>query len=322
MKLNFVTAGALAALGAAMAFTAGPVQARSNDDRQQNYEHQRRAEDPGERARAPSGGEQRAAQAQAQAQAQVRQQQVQAQAQVRQQQQQQRQAQQRNWVPQGHQDQRYNGQQQPQQRDWAQQREQQRQYAQRGGQTGERSWNGQGGQRNGTYVDPNRNQTYRDANRDNGGGNTDRNWRQYHRGSDGNWRSNGDHRDRNWNGNNGDHRQWDRNWSGNNGDHRQWDRNWRNNNRYDWQRYRSSNRDRYHIGHYYAPYRNYYYQRLNIGFYLDPLFFGQDYWIGDPGYYRLPDVYGPYRWVRYYDDALLVDIYSGQVVDVIYGFFW
>ena len=31
---------------------------------------------------------------------------------------------------------------------------------------------------------------------------------------------------------------------------------------------------------------------------------------------------GPYRWVRYYDDALLVDIYSGEVVDVIYDFFW
>ena len=32
--------------------------------------------------------------------------------------------------------------------------------------------------------------------------------------------------------------------------------------------------------------------------------------------------HGPYRWVRYYDDVLLVDIYSGEVVDVIYDFFW
>ena len=31
---------------------------------------------------------------------------------------------------------------------------------------------------------------------------------------------------------------------------------------------------------------------------------------------------GPYRWVRYYDDVLLVDIYSGEVVDVIHDFFW
>ena len=33
-------------------------------------------------------------------------------------------------------------------------------------------------------------------------------------------------------------------------------------------------------------------------------------------------LYGPYRWVRYYDDVLLVDVYSGEVVDVIYDFFW
>ena len=36
----------------------------------------------------------------------------------------------------------------------------------------------------------------------------------------------------------------------------------------------------------------------------------------------LPEVWGPYRWVRYYDDVMLVDIYTGQVVDVIYNFFW
>ena len=47
-----------------------------------------------------------------------------------------------------------------------------------------------------------------------------------------------------------------------------------------------------------------------------------NYWLNDPWQYRLPPAYGPYRWVRYYNDALLVDIYSGQVVDVIYGFFW
>jgi hypothetical protein len=103
---------------------------------------------------------------------------------------------------------------------------------------------------------------------------------------------------------------------------RQWDRSWRNNNRYDWQRYRSSNRTVFHIGTYYSPYRNYSYRRLGVGFYLDQLFYGQNYWINDPWQYRLPDVYGPYRWVRYYDDALLVDLYTGEVVDVIYDFFW
>jgi hypothetical protein len=28
------------------------------------------------------------------------------------------------------------------------------------------------------------------------------------------------------------------------------------------------------------------------------------------------------RWIRYYNDALLVDVYTGEVVDAIRGFFW
>ena len=39
--------------------------------------------------------------------------------------------------------------------------------------------------------------------------------------------------------------------------------------------------------------------------------------------YRLPyRAAGHVRWVRYWDDALLVDIYTGEVVDVIHNFFW
>ena len=82
------------------------------------------------------------------------------------------------------------------------------------------------------------------------------------------------------------------------------------------------NRSSFSIGIYYAPYRNYSYRRFGIGSRLNSLFFGQRYWINDPWQYRLPEVYGPYRWVRYYDDVLLADVYSGEVVDVIYDFFW
>ncbi|PCH76173.1 MAG: hypothetical protein COC07_08080 [Erythrobacteraceae bacterium] len=106
-------------------------------------------------------------------------------------------------------------------------------------------------------------------------------------------------------------------------DYDRWDqRRWRSNNRYDWQRYRYHNRSTYRLGRYYAPYRNYNYRRLSIGLRIGSLFFGSRYWINDPWRYRLPEVYGPYRWVRYYDDVLLVDIYSGEVVDVIHNFFW
>ena len=125
-------------------------------------------------------------------------------------------------------------------------------------------------------------------------------------------------------GQNRDQRDWnhrDRDHDGDRDGHR-WDRQWRDNSHYNWFSYRSSHPSYYRLGSYYAPYRNYSYRRLSIGFYLDSLFFSQNYWIEDTQNYRLPDVYGPYRWVRYYDDAVLVDIYTGEVVDVINNFFW
>ena len=152
-------------------------------------------------------------------------------------------------------------------------------------------WSG----RNRDYTDAQRNRTYRDGARDG-------NWRDGSR--DGNWR---------------DGRRDASRWSN---DARRWDRDWRRDNRYDWSRHRTTNRNVFRLGTYYSPYRNYSYRRVGIGFALDSLFFGSRYWISDPWQYRLPAVYGPYRWVRYFDDVLLVDTYTGEVVDVIYDFFW
>lgn len=101
-----------------------------------------------------------------------------------------------------------------------------------------------------------------------------------------------------------------------------WNGGWRNDSRYNWQRYRYSNRNAFHIGNYYSPYRNYRYNRFWIGLFLDSAFYDQRYWIGDPWQYRLPPAPYGTQWVRYYDDVLLVDIYTGEVVDVIYDFFW
>jgi len=270
MKINFVTGGAVAALAAALAFTAVPASAQSHDDRG-NHGHWQRQATPAPSSRPAAAREQRAPQAPPQAQARPEQ---------------------RNWQ-QGRQ-QHYT----PQAREQRQQ--QQRTYVPQQQPQRAESWS-QRIQRNGTYTDPNRNTNYRDAQRNQSYRDGQRN-ESYRDGRNGSYR-------------NGNHQAY-------RGDNHQWNRNWRSNNRYDWQRYRQYNRNVYHVSPYYAPYRNYSYRRLNLGFYLDPLFFGQDYWIGDPGYYRLPDVYGPYRWVRYYDDAVLVDIYSGEVVDVIYDFFW
>jgi len=104
-------------------------------------------------------------------------------------------------------------------------------------------------------------------------------------------------------------------------DHRDWRRDWRGDHRYDWRRHRDRNRWVFRIGTYYDPYR-YGYRRYDIGYRMWPNYYSSNYWLNDPWEYRLPPAYGPYRWVRYYDDALLVNIYTGQVVDVIHHFFW
>lgn len=180
-------------------------------------------------------------------------------------------------------------------------------------QAGGRQGGQQNAQQNGqrpAWVGQNRGGDQRNAQ------NVQRNW-------NGNANRGGDRGEVNrWQGNNqarGDNNRWQGN-RNNNG--ARWNNNWRGDNRYNWSGYRNSNRDVFRAGRYSAPYRNWSYHRIGIGFRLQPLFYSNSYWINDPGYYRLPEAYGPYRWVRYYDDALLVDIYSGQVVDVINDFFW
>ena len=138
---------------------------------------------------------------------------------------------------------------------------------------------------------------------------------------------------RDWNRGDNDRREWNRGqgardwngrgWTDNRRDARGWDRNWRNDTRYDWQRYRTANRSAYRQPRYAAPYGwNYGYRRQSIGAYLFAGLFARDYWIADPWAYRLPPVSWPYQWVRYYDDALLVDTRSGYVVDSIPDIFW
>ena len=112
-----------------------------------------------------------------------------------------------------------------------------------------------------------------------------------------------------------------RNWDRGRNDGRRWDNGWRNDRRYDWRSYRSAHRDHYRLPRYSAP-RGYRYRVWSPGYRLEPFFYGSNYWISDPWAYRLPPAYGPYRWVRYYDDVLLVDVTNGMIVDVIRDFFW
>jgi len=100
-----------------------------------------------------------------------------------------------------------------------------------------------------------------------------------------------------------------------------WDTNWRHSGRYDWQNYRHRHHSLFHLGFYYDPY-GWGYQPFSIGWRLWSGYYGQRYWINDPWMYRLPYAPPGYVWVRYWNDALLVDTFTGTVVDMIPGFFW
>ena len=199
-------------------------------------------------------------------------------------------------------------------RDWQQRRAAAAEANRNGGERrdwnreGHRNWNGDSARnwnRDGNRDD-------RRANRD-----SDRNDRRWNRDAtrdrvivenrDGNRRWTTDRRD--WNG-----RDWDRR------DDR-WNRDWRNDRRYSWQDYRRHNRNVYRLPRYENRY-GYSYRRWSPGYRFDPFFYGSSYWINDPWYYRLPPAYGDYRWVRYFDDAALVDIRTGEIVDIIYSFFF
>ncbi len=87
----------------------------------------------------------------------------------------------------------------------------------------------------------------------------------------------------------------------------------------DWRPYRDSHRNLYARGRWNAPFR---YQSFRPGVAIGRPYYAQRYWIADPGRYRLPPVRGGQRWVRHYNDVLLIDPRRGRVIDVIRNFYW
>jgi len=102
---------------------------------------------------------------------------------------------------------------------------------------------------------------------------------------------------------------------------RHWNTEWRHDHRYDWNNWRRHHRKKFHLGWYYDPF-GWDYFRYGIGWRMWPSYYGNNFWLNDPWQYRLPPAYGPYRWVRYHYDAVLVNIYTGQIADIVYDFFW
>ena len=104
-------------------------------------------------------------------------------------------------------------------------------------------------------------------------------------------------------------------------DRHRWSGHWRNDHRYDWRRWRDRHRSLFRVGFYYDPF-GWNYRPYSIGWRLWPSYYSSRYWIHDPWQYRLPYAPPGYRWIRYWDDAILVDTWTGEVVDVIHNFFW
>lgn len=131
-------------------------------------------------------------------------------------------------------------------------------------------------------------------------------------------RARGDDRRRGYVDNRSYNRGGDYRWTGGGGN---WDRRWREDRRYDWRGYRNGNRGIYSLPRYYGA-RGASYRQWSPGYRLDPYYYGSSFWISDPWRYRLPPVYGYNRWVRYYDDVMLVDTRSGYISDVELNFFF
>ena len=76
----------------------------------------------------------------------------------------------------------------------------------------------------------------------------------------------------------------------------------------------------FHAGSYRAPH-GYAYRRWSYGDVLPALYFTSDYWLSDYNDYGLPYAPPGTLWVRYGDDALLIDRYTGEIITVEYGLF-
>jgi Ni/Co efflux regulator RcnB len=78
---------------------------------------------------------------------------------------------------------------------------------------------------------------------------------------------------------------------------------------------------RFRAGAYVRP-SGWYYHRWNYGEFLPAFFFSRNYWILDWEDFALDNPPPGTVWVRYGDDALLIDEYTGEVIEVEYGIFY
>lgn len=98
---------------------------------------------------------------------------------------------------------------------------------------------------------------------------------------------------------------------------------WSQHRRFDpklWQRNFTA-QNRFHWRPYHQP-QNWHYRRWVFGMVLPTLFWTRDYWIVDYWMFGLMNPPYGYVWVRYGDDALLVNVQTGLILRVVYGVFY
>ena len=93
-------------------------------------------------------------------------------------------------------------------------------------------------------------------------------------------------------------------------------RNWGRN---DWRGYRETNRNLYR-GHGWRSDNRY--RSFSPGVRIGVGYYSPRYYVNDYGRYRLPRPGYNQRWVRHYNDVLLIDVRNGFVVDVIRNLYW
>lgn len=87
----------------------------------------------------------------------------------------------------------------------------------------------------------------------------------------------------------------------------------------DWRGWRNGHRDIYAGRGWRAPFG---YTAFRAGGRIDGRYYGPQYVINDPWRYHLAPARPGLRYVRHYNDVLLVDTRRGYVVDVIRGFYY
>jgi Ni/Co efflux regulator RcnB len=73
---------------------------------------------------------------------------------------------------------------------------------------------------------------------------------------------------------------------------------------------------------YVAPVRNWSYRPVNVGYRLQPSFYGSRYYISDYNTYHLRTPSRWQQWIRYGNDLLLVNIRTGRVLQVTHYAGW